>query len=251
MEEREGLSSARNRGISESNGDIVAFIDDDANADPGWLANLMRVHGAHPTAAAVGGRIQLHWDTEIPSWLHPDLTCYLGELNLGEGEIALAPHQYLFGGNLSVKREFLDRCGGFSTDLGRNSRTLLSGEEIELLLRLRAVGAGAVYSSAALVHHPAPANRLTKRFMRRRAYWGARSDARMLRMHSLMSRSRDLWPRIVRLPAAWLRSLSATLRGYPAAAFFWTIQCWSTFGYIVEEVRNLYVFDVRARNELR
>src|SRR5690242_14893762 len=41
-EPRPGLSLARNRGAREARGDMVAYLDDDALPEPGWLAALER-----------------------------------------------------------------------------------------------------------------------------------------------------------------------------------------------------------------
>ena len=49
-----GLSGARNTGVARSTGDVVAFLDDDAYADPGWLAKLIAPM-ANPAVAGVGG----------------------------------------------------------------------------------------------------------------------------------------------------------------------------------------------------
>ncbi|MHC4418402.1 MAG: FkbM family methyltransferase, partial [Planctomycetota bacterium] len=57
LEEKLGLSQARNAGIGAACGDIIAFIDDDAEACRGWLAALLRVYDAVPEAWAVGGKV--------------------------------------------------------------------------------------------------------------------------------------------------------------------------------------------------
>ena len=62
-----GLSGARNTGIACSTGDVVAFLDDDAYADPQWLANLVGPM-ADPSVAGVGGWVLPHWETARPEW---------------------------------------------------------------------------------------------------------------------------------------------------------------------------------------
>ncbi|TDI99034.1 MAG: glycosyltransferase, partial [Deltaproteobacteria bacterium] len=69
FEPEQGLSAARNAGIRAASSDIIAFIDDDAEADPGWLQALLEVYDSVPNALAVGGKADPIWDAPPPSWL--------------------------------------------------------------------------------------------------------------------------------------------------------------------------------------
>jgi glycosyltransferase involved in cell wall biosynthesis len=48
-------ATRRNRAVSEARGEILAFIDDDAIADSGWLATAVAYLDAHPDVLALGG----------------------------------------------------------------------------------------------------------------------------------------------------------------------------------------------------
>jgi glucosyl-dolichyl phosphate glucuronosyltransferase len=63
-----GLSGARSCGIEASSGAIVAFLDDDAVAMPGWLGQLMSAF-EDPAVLSVGGRTEPLWVAERPKWL--------------------------------------------------------------------------------------------------------------------------------------------------------------------------------------
>jgi len=54
-QENKGPAAARNRGIDLSSGNIVAFIDDDCEAHPDWLALMVKAHQEHPSLIAIGG----------------------------------------------------------------------------------------------------------------------------------------------------------------------------------------------------
>src|SRR5579863_5799453 len=65
LEERQGVSFARNTGIRESIGEVLAFIDDDETAAPGWLQNLTANLFSGEWAGA-GGPIVSQWDRPRP-----------------------------------------------------------------------------------------------------------------------------------------------------------------------------------------
>src|SRR5947209_7117488 len=52
-----GLSRARNTAIAEAQGEIVAFTDDDCEAEPRWLAELVTRFMAEPTVGLMGGTL--------------------------------------------------------------------------------------------------------------------------------------------------------------------------------------------------
>lgn len=73
-----GLSHARNLAVEMAAGEIIAFMDDDAVATPGWLEALLDVYAIHPEAWVVGGKVLPVWDGERPVWLTDDRsTCAL------------------------------------------------------------------------------------------------------------------------------------------------------------------------------
>ena len=54
-QENKGPAAARNRGVDQSAGNLVAFIDDDCEAHPDWLALMVKAHREHPGLVAIGG----------------------------------------------------------------------------------------------------------------------------------------------------------------------------------------------------
>src|SRR5882724_6993780 len=65
----QGLSAARNRAAQEAQGDFVAYLDDDAHAEPAWLgATLNAFQTLKPVPACVGGRIYPDWEGGVPDW---------------------------------------------------------------------------------------------------------------------------------------------------------------------------------------
>ena len=50
-----GIPAARNRGVQEAKGDIILFTDDDCEADPFWVENMVKPFYYNPYIGAVGG----------------------------------------------------------------------------------------------------------------------------------------------------------------------------------------------------
>ena len=179
LEPTQGLSNARNVGLARAQGPIVAFIDDDAIADPKWGEHVMHAFALYKLdkVGVVGGRVLPLWVEQRPKWLGDKLLSYLSVIDWGGELRELNKENWLVGCNIAYNREALLRIGGFSRALGRyGDGVLLSNEEIEVAEKLNAQGLISVYSPEATVHHVIDPNRLSRAWFRRRAAWQAVSD---------------------------------------------------------------------------
>jgi glycosyltransferase involved in cell wall biosynthesis len=179
FEPRQGLSHARNLALAEARGDVICFIDDDAVADPDWLAGHAEIYGADEHVVAVAGRIELQWPAgwSRPPWLSRNLESYLSGLDLGPERMVMEYPRYPYGCNMSVRRAAAEQVGGFSTRLGRQGHGLRSNEERHFFHKIHGQGGRVIYTPGAVVHHVIPAERLSRRFFLRRAYAQGVSDA--------------------------------------------------------------------------
>ena len=175
-EPRTGLSHARNRGIEEARGEVVAFLDDDATADPGWVESLAGAF-ADPRVGAAGGKVVLEFPDRRPAWLPPRLEGFYSGLDLGDEPMTFPDRLGPYGANMAVRRSTLATTGGFSPALGRRGRNLISNEEVELFERVRRSGALIRYEPAAWVRHHIEPERVSRRYLLRRAYAQGRSRA--------------------------------------------------------------------------
>ena len=215
FEPRQGRSSALNTGIAHSEGQVLAFTDDDVQVNPGWLdaaaSPLLRSDDA---IAYTGGPVRPIWGAEPPPWL--DLT--RGDL---WGTIAIedyGPESFIFeerrkvplGANMATQRTLFQQIGGFRADLGRTGGRLILGQEVpELLMRARDIGARGMYVPEMEVHHHIPATRLTAAYFR--TWWLGKgvSRAALERMQPVTELGVDLrkTPHVLGVPRYMYGSL--------------------------------------------
>jgi glycosyltransferase involved in cell wall biosynthesis len=181
FEARQGLSQARNRASQEAAGEIVSYLDDDVRVDPGWLAAVAAAFEEH-SAAVVGGKSYLIYPARRPSWLPEKYEVLLSRLDHGE-QVLVNTDRELFGLNFSVRKEWLDRVGGFDVALGRCGRSLTSGEEWDLLRRIRAQGGIIVYEPSAVVGHLVPPERMKQRWFAKRLFAAGKESVVMAAKH--------------------------------------------------------------------
>jgi glycosyltransferase involved in cell wall biosynthesis len=180
IEPQPGLSRARNVGWRATSADIIAYMDDDAVADPDWIARLVDAyHIFGEQAGAVGGMVKPIWVTARPAWLHPSLEGYLSVVDWGGQRRIAGELEWLAGTNISFRRSLLAEFCGFDENLGRTEEKLLSNEEIGLTSRIRASGRKTIYAPEAIVHHMISEERLSHDWFRRRVFWQAISDLLM------------------------------------------------------------------------
>jgi GT2 family glycosyltransferase len=142
---RRGLNASRNAAIDASDADLVAFLDDDVEVDPGWLDALIDAAEADPGAEALGGPIRLDLegrpDTEAERRM-PGISRL--ELHPDEDQDT----NRLWGANLAVRRSAVERIGPFDP-----THAMGSGDEEEWLGRLRDAGGRVRYVARAGVRH--------------------------------------------------------------------------------------------------
>ncbi len=208
-----GLSGARNAGTAAASGDVVAYLDDDAAAEPGWLAALVR-HYADPAVLGVGGRAEPVWEGARPAWWPDEFDWVVGCGYRGQPS-RIAPVRNLMGCNMTLRRSAAREAGGFDTALGRTGAGAAGCEETELCIRMAAARPGGVFllDPAARVRHHVPRERATAAYFRRRCLAEGASKARMMRRTGAAGLSSERAYLRRTLPAGVARNLAHGVRG--------------------------------------
>lgn len=140
-----GLSNARNRGIIESTGDLICFIDDDIRTKEDWLRKLYDF-ALSTDADGIAGRINL------PAYLIKPWMQSLHRIRRGSTEsIDRENTSEMYGGHMAIRRRVLDKVPWFDGELGAGQ--LGFGEESLFSSQLSEAGYRIMFSDDVMVEH--------------------------------------------------------------------------------------------------
>ncbi|MGI5915002.1 MAG: glycosyltransferase family 2 protein [Anaerolineae bacterium] len=146
--EPRGSSGAWNSGVMASRGRIIAFLDDDAEAEPDWLERLWKAY-ADDSVMGVGGSIRPVWEGAArPRWFPDEFLWVVGCTYRGLPE-ETAPVRNLIGCNMSFRRSAFEEIGGFRKGMGHVGGRPIGDDETEFSIRV-----GLRWPDRVLLHHP-------------------------------------------------------------------------------------------------
>ena len=147
--EKLGLGGARNLGAKESNGDIVAFVDDDSVLFPEWAEEMIKGYKDDSIIGVSGAAIPL-WQDKKLDWL-PHMFYWLISCTDWTGWNEAIEARSLWGMNMSLRREAFEKAGSFLSGLGYHQPM---AEDLEFSLRVkRKTGKKLLFNPAAKVWH--------------------------------------------------------------------------------------------------
>lgn len=170
-----GLSAARNLGVKEARGDIIAFIDDDALPSPNWAEETVMTYKDKSVIGVTGPILPL-WKDEPMDWF-PDELDWILSCAAFSGITTKSEIRNVFGANMSFRREAFDSSGLFLTHLGakgggETGKHELVGDETEFSIRVkRRTGKHILYNPHIKAWHKVYKYRVTPPVIARRAYW--------------------------------------------------------------------------------
>lgn len=163
IESNQGLSYARNRGVQESRGGILVFVDDDATVFEHYLSFIDLFFEAHPEASACGGPIIPVYEADKPKWLSYYTEQLIGgALHEGDKVKPFCKGKYPGGGNSAFRKTVFDKYGLFNVELGRKGTGLIGAEEKDLYERLTKGGEVFYYLPQMGIYHYIPEKKLTE-----------------------------------------------------------------------------------------
>lgn len=167
VETEQGLSAARNRGIKESAGDILIYVDDDAFVNSTYLSNYSRLFKEHPEIDAAGGPIIPHYECgQEPQWMTYHLKRLLtGYLYFGETEKPFPGENYPGGGNAAYRTTVFEAVGLYNTKLGRTGNNLGAGEEKDIFNKMKTHKMQFFYTPRSILYHSIPDYKLGNEYL--------------------------------------------------------------------------------------
>jgi len=169
LEKSQGLSHARNRGIDESKGSIISFIDDDVWVFDDFAENVSKSF-KNPFIQAIGGRIIPKYESEkAPVWMSKYLLPSVSALDMGDQPKECKGNKLPIGANMSFRKDVFETYGGFNTELGRSGEGLEGGEEKDMFFRIRNDEKRIVYAPTVQLRHFIPDSRVTIDYIKRLA----------------------------------------------------------------------------------
>jgi GT2 family glycosyltransferase len=155
-----GPNAARNTGVRVAGADLIAMVDDDVWAPPGWLRALVDGAERHPDAAALGGPIRARFEGPAPRSCgreQPPIT----SLDLGPEDRTA---ELVWSANMAIRRGAFETVGPF------DERFSTGGDEEDWLRRLRVMGGEVVYVAGAWLDHRRAGDDARLRSLMRSAY---------------------------------------------------------------------------------
>lgn len=167
FEPKQGAAFARTRAFKEARGELVAFLDDDNIPAPDWIEAAYAFGRTHPNAGAYGS--QIHGAFEVtPPKNFERLAPFLAITQRGSEPLRYEPAQKVLppsAGLVVRKQAWLDSVPSQLILTGRTAKSMVTGEDLEMLSYIQANGWEIWYNPAMQLYHKIPYWRLERKYL--------------------------------------------------------------------------------------
>jgi len=159
LEPQKNIAMARNRGVSQAEGDFIAFIDDDEFPENDWLLRLLETQSRYH-ADGVLGPVKPYFASEPPAWVRKggffDRPTHATGFRMGWEEART--------GNVLFRRCILE-----GERVPFDTKFDAAGEDVDFFRRMMQKGCTFVWCNEAVAHELVPASRCSREYLLKRA----------------------------------------------------------------------------------
>jgi glycosyltransferase involved in cell wall biosynthesis len=167
-ESKSGLTHAWNRGVEESNGELLVFLDDDVTLHKDYFKILSTDFPSPIRNITGGGHVSPVFESQKPAWINKFIMPVFAEIDLGERS-KFPKNKHPYGTNMLISRDVFDKVGGFSEDLYESLKDFVPGLlENDFFKRVRSKKIPVYYFHDLVVWHFIPQEKLSKKYVQER-----------------------------------------------------------------------------------
>ena len=171
LEENQGVSYARNRGVTEANGKFIIFIDDDETINEDYLSILNSYIKQYPFAELAATAVIPIYEGGEPKWMSPFTQRLIGgTFETNTTDVKILKKTYPGTGHTIIKKSLFDKFGMYNTDLGRKAKGLLGAEDKDMAMRLMTNKVVCYFFPNIPVYHHIPTYKLSRGFFNELTY---------------------------------------------------------------------------------
>jgi glycosyltransferase involved in cell wall biosynthesis len=232
LEKDQGHTYARNRGIKEAKGDLLAFIDDDAFVQSDYVKNSIYSFNTHKEAVAIGGKINPVYESgQEPKWMSKFLLPLVAAIDMGSNVKQFGRYKFPIGANMIFRKEVFDKYGLFDVNLGRRGNDgLEGGDEKDVFDRLKKDDLTILYDPAIMVDHIIPDKRLQISYIKGLGIGVGTSERKRIRELGNSYLFKKWWSEVIKSAGTVVLFFFYMMKLRPAAAFmlirfrYWVIK---------------------------